>query len=315
MEKPKTLFLKKGSDAKMNPTGSLLEQTAAFAQKEGIRLYRVAEILDGNLRSVQLCPANVCNDCYSVSKSFTATAAGILIDHGLLRLQESVAAVLEDLVPAPYREFWKTVTIADVLRQTVGIDHGFLDIDTDDIHAFGTDDFLWKVLSEPAPLPPGSRMVYSDSNYYLMSRIVSRRAGMELEPFLQREVFAPLQFQGQAWAKCPHGFSMGATGLFVRTDDMARFGQLYLQDGIWNGRRIFSEAWARLATRPHTRCDNGRTYGYGFWPQEEDAFRCDGMFGQAVIISRRCPRVLAWTAFDAEGKIGTLLQAVDRWNR
>ena len=95
---------------------------------------------------------------------------------------------------------------------------------------------------------PGEKMVYSDSNYYLASRIVAAVSGKKLQDFLLENLFNPLCFQGTGWATCPRGHAMGATGLFIRTEEMLRFGALYLNGGMWEGRRLLSEDWVAKAT-------------------------------------------------------------------
>lgn len=287
----------------------MLKYITELAAEQKINLYRAVEYYDGAFSSVQLQPANCCNDSYSVSKSFTATAAGILIDRGLLSETESVLDVLGDLVPEETAATWARVTVADVMRQTVGISSGFLDIDVEDTRTYGTEDFLSLVLNAPMPHAPGGGMVYSDSNYYLLSRIVTARAGQELCAFLQENLFSPLQFQGHAWARCPMGYSMGATGFFLSADDMAKFGLLYLQNGVWNGKRILSEEWIKKATAPQSYRGE-EAYGFGFWPKSEDVFCCSGMYGQRIAVFKKENRVIAWQAYDTERKTSGLLKAI-----
>lgn len=139
------------------------------AKKEEINLYTIGEWLDGQWEKTVVHPANDCNDLYSVSKNFTATAVGILCDRGQLSLEQSVYSLFHQEYPHCCGEKWKTVTVAHVLEQTVGIGSGFLDIDVEDIFQYGTRDFLEMALSAPFVYRPGEKMVYSDSNYYLAS--------------------------------------------------------------------------------------------------------------------------------------------------
>lgn len=102
------------------------------AKKEEINLYTIGEWLDGQWEKTVVHPANDCNDLYSVSKNFTATAVGILCDRGQLSLEQSVYSLFHQEYPHCCGEKWKTVTVAHVLEQTVGIGSGFLDIDVED---------------------------------------------------------------------------------------------------------------------------------------------------------------------------------------
>ncbi|UKI12316.1 MAG: hypothetical protein L6V84_06160 [Oscillospiraceae bacterium] len=67
-----------------------------------------------------------------------------------------------------------------------------------------------------------------------------------MEKLLLREVFVPLGFHANAWSRDVNGHTVGGTGLYLRTEDMAKIGWLYLNRGAWGDRRIFSEAWADI---------------------------------------------------------------------
>ena len=278
------------------------------AKKEGINLYTIGVWLDGQWEKGVVHPANDCNDLYSVSKNFTATAVGILCDRGQLSLEQSVYSLFHEEYPHCCGEKWKEVTVAHVLEQTVGIGSGFLDIDVEDIYQYDSRDFLEITLSAPFVYRPGEKMVYSDSNYYLASRIAAKAAGERLQDFLARELFLPLGFQGWAWAVCPYGHAMGATGLFIRVEDMLRFGQLYLKKGIYQGNRLLSERWVQSATQSRVLHTGTEHYGLSFWRTgDAAAFHCGGMNGQIIYISPKANRVVAWQAHDPKGECIRLL--------
>ena len=277
-------------------------------RQNNLPVYKLTYIENGVERTETVTPANDCNDIYSISKNFTATAIGILIDRGQLSLTDTVWDLFHADYPAECTGKWKDVTVEHVLTQTIGIDHGFLDIDAEDVRSYPSDDWLAFALSSPLVYRPGEKMVYSDSNYYLASRIAAKAAGERVQDFLQRELFTPLRFQGHAWACCPHGHAMGATGLFLRVPDMAKLGQLYLQDGVWEGKRILSTRWVREATVPRFV----EQYGYSFWMNGEGRYSCGGAYNQIVLVLPRKNTVVAWQAYDPEGRCGMLSEAVHR---
>lgn len=279
-----------------------------------IPVFRLAVLEDGEINEKIFNTANDCNNIYSVSKNFTATAIGIASDRGLIKMTDTVYDILYPEFPGLLNESadeWKTVTVEQVLTQTVGNPRMFLDMDTENIFSYGTEDFLAKVLSEPFAAKPGERMVYSDSNYYLASRLVSAATGEKMQDFLSRELFRPLEIQGWAWSCCPFGYAMGGTRLFITVTDMVKFGQLYLNNGIFDGERILSEEWVKYATSDIVWRNEAHTqsYGAGFWRNEKaQAYHCGGMYGQKIFIDPSAREVVAWQAYAKQGETDILLK-------
>lgn len=243
------------------------------------------------------------NNVYSVSKSFTAAVVGMLVDRGVLSLDTKVEMFFEPQNPALWETLdprWRDVTVRHLLTHTTGHGKMFLDMDCDNIFLYGTEDFLTKVLTEPLVFDPGTHFAYSDSNYYLLSRVVAAATGETLQSFAARELFRPLQIQGWAWSTCPHGHAMGATRLFIDVQDMLRFGILLRDGGVYGGKRILSEKFVREATSPQVRKDEKSLYGYGYWLREgkESSFYCGGMYGQKIFVNRANGLVVAWQAYD-----------------
>lgn len=282
----------------------MLEKLIAAAREKNIPVYAIAEAeREDDIRVEKGIPGNLCNNLYSVSKNFTATAVGILIDRKRLRLTDDLWGLFHGAYPGMPEE-WKYVTVRHVLTQTVGLSRGFLDVDVEDTALYPSDDYLQMVFDCPFDCAPGVRFCYSDSNYYLASRIVSAACGEELSAFLRREMFNPLGFTAPAWAMCPRGYAMGATGLFCSVKDMIKLGILYANGGVWKGQRILSEKWVREASEPHAE---GR-YGYSFWTNEgAPYYSCGGMFGQTIFIPREKGKsVIAWAAYDTNGSLAPL---------
>src|SRR5690606_10222925 len=123
-----------------------------------------------------------------------------------------------------------------------------------------------------------------------------------LMDFLSPRLFEPLGIKNATWLESPHGTNLGGVGLSIKTEDIARFGQLYLQKGIWNGKRILSEAWIEEATSAHISNGNdpssdwSQGYGYQFWRCQHGFYRGDGAFGQFCIVMEEYDAVLAMTS-------------------
>lgn len=289
----------------------MLQQFIETAKEYNVPAYAVTVIRDGVSETARINPANDCNDIYSISKNFTATAIGMLCDRGMLSVDDTIYDILSPLYP-DMPTVWKDCTVAHVLYQTTGIEHGFLDIDCEDARNFGADWLHYTLFDRAPTVKPGTLYRYSDSNFYLLSRVFAQAAGEKMMEFMQREFFVPLEFQGQAWAVCPHGHAMGGTGLFIRVPDMAKLGQLYLQGGVWGGRRILSEDWCRRATALQAVISETDGYGYGFRkyiraPDRE--FFISGAKNQGIHVYPDNDLVIAWQGHDRQNnRLGPVIE-------
>lgn len=268
---------------------SFLDAFAAEIGRLGFHIYRIAEWQDGRLSSRDLRPASACLNSYSVAKAFTATAVGLLYDRGMISPEERIADIFRGELPSGYDLRWEHMTVDHVLRHRGGFPEGYLDIDVQEISGYGTEDFLQYLFRTRLLSEPGTEYRYSDAAFYLLSRIVTRKTGCLLDALLWRELFSPLGFQEMAWSKCPLGYPMGATGLYVRTSDLTKLGALYLRHGVYAGKRILSEEWTNLAaTRAYVFSPAG---GHG-------AYGKGGMYGQMLLVLPEADRVLAWHSFE-----------------
>ena len=204
---------------------------------------------DFNIKKVEIVPANPTCNCYSVAKAFTVMAIGLLYDRGLIKLDMLLCDILKKYLPKDIDEKWMHVTIHNVLSQKVGFGSGLLDIDCDDASEYPTFDYLDIVLKTKLEHTPGTVYQYTDAAFYLLSRVVFEVSGKELCDFLRPILMEKMKFKELAWSKCPRGHSIGATGLYIRTEDMVKLGILYLNKGMWQGERIVSEEWVDLVIK------------------------------------------------------------------
>src|SRR5262249_36823259 len=136
-------------------------------------------------------------------------------------------------------------------------------------------------LDLPVKHPPGTHFVYNSAASYVLSAIVQKLTGVTMLEYLGPPLFDPLGIEGATWETCPRGINVGGWGLSVKTEEIARFGQLYLQKGRWNGRQLLPESWVEEATRmqvangPSENRDWEQGYGYQFWRCRHGAYRGD----------------------------------------
>ena len=218
-----------------------------LASSLGLNIYFVCE---GNrdyvIRKETITPANPNCNCYSIAKAFTVTAVGILWDQGLLSLETRVVDVLADKLPENMHPNWNEVTVHDLLLHQVGFSRGLLDIDAEDASLYHSSDYLDIVLSKKLYNKPGTVSQYTDAAYYVLSRIIERVSGQDVATLLRPILMETMDFKELAWSVCPQGYSMGATGLYLRTEDMVKLGILYINGGEWKGTRVVSKEWVDL---------------------------------------------------------------------
>jgi CubicO group peptidase (beta-lactamase class C family) len=217
---------------------------------------------------------------YSMSKSFTGTAVGIAADEGILSLNESLSDIFPELTPSVYLRQNKTVTVRQLLTMQSGSRFNEVGSMLDENWA--------KMFMESLPkFEPGTAFEYNSMNTYMLSAILARRTGMPLTEYLRSRLFEPMGIGDAAWECCPQGIEKGGWGLYLRLEDAAKLGQLYLQGGVWEGKRLLSEEWVKAATFKQTDTFQGDAsggYGYQIWVNHDGSFQFNGAFGQYVMV-------------------------------
>jgi len=248
----------------------------------GINLYDFALWTnETGVQSHRFQPSNRCNNSYSVAKAFTMTAIGLLWDDKKLDVTDSLGKIFGEPT-------WNDVTIEHALTHRIGYGQGHLDIDVEDISTYPTDDFLSLALSYPRPYAPGEHYQYTDAAFYLLSRVVDHVSGEKLDSFLWKHLLRHMNIQEIAWSRCPNEYPIGATGLYISSHDMVKLAALYLNGGVWNGQRLLSAEWVRLAEER----------GYELHTAAEDIIGKGGMYGQFLGYSPDKNIAFAWHAFD-----------------
>ncbi|MBI1369009.1 MAG: serine hydrolase [Planctomycetes bacterium] len=232
---------------------------------------------------------------YSLSKSFTSTAIGLLSDDGKLDVDNAVLPYFPDDAPKDPDANLRAMRIRDLLTMNSGHDKDTLARVT----LAGNDNWVQTYLSFPVEHPPGTHFVYNTGNTYMLSAIVEKITGQSVLDFLKPRLFEPLGIANPTWETDPRGIDTGGWGLSITTEDIARFGQLYLQHGMWDGKRLLSESWISLASAPQTpngtnpNSDWNQGYGFQFWRCRHNCYRGDGAFGQYCIVMPDLDAVLA----------------------
>ncbi|WP_265446321.1 serine hydrolase domain-containing protein [Flexivirga meconopsidis] len=243
------------------------------------------------------------NLLYSLSKSFVSAAAGIAVSEKRFRYDDRVVDLVPELVPQDIGEHWREVTVRDCLRMATG--------HLDDPVLYAEADWLAAFLRLPPDWAPGSVFTYNQFATHTVARLVEASAGERLVDYLRPRLFEPLGVGHAGWFTDGHGHDAGFSGLHVSTDAIARFGQLLLQRGEWDGRQLVPAEWVDEATsiqmpndlahrRPGVDADElpvdwAQGYGYQFW-MCRNGFRGDGAYGQFCLVLPEQDAVLALTS-------------------
>ena len=237
---------------------------------------------------------------FSLSKSFTSTAVGLAAAEGLLSVDDLLLSFFPEDAPTEPDENLRAMRVHHLLSMATGHDQ-----DTSS-RVFETQNWVKTFLSLPVEHAPGTHFCYNTAATYMLSAIVQKVSGQTLIEFLSPRLFQPLGIEGAAWESCPMGINTGGYGLSIKTEDIARFGQLYLNKGVWNAangpQRLLPEAWVAEATSKQVEngddeeSDWNQGYGYQFWRSRHNAYRGDGAFGQFCLVLPDQDVVLAATA-------------------
>lgn len=234
---------------------------------------------------------------FSLSKSFTSTAIGLAIAEGRLTLDDPVISFFPEDLPRRLGQRWPAVRVRHLLSMSTGHLKDTLERTQRLRHTH----WVKSILEQAVRREPGTHFVYNNGASYLLAAIIRQVTGMNVREYLLPRLFEPLGIAEPTWETCPRGINCGGWGLSLKTEDIARFGQLYLQKGLWNGARLLPEAWIEAATSVQIangddpNSDWAQGYGFQFWRCRHGAYRGDGAFGQFCVVMPTQDAVLAMT--------------------
>jgi len=231
---------------------------------------------------------------WSLSKSFTSTAVGLAVDEGKLSVDDLVLKYFPEDAPEEPSTNLKSMRVRDLLTMSTG--------HQDELNWREQADWASAFLAHPVPHKPGTHFKYNTPATYMLSAIVQKVTGQSVLDYLQPRLFEPLGIKPPKWDTSPQGISVGGYGLYLCTEDIAKFGQLYLQKGQWQGKQLIPASWIEQATAkqvsngsdPDKDWDQG--YGFQFWRCRHGAYRGDGKDGQFCIVLPGQDAVIAITA-------------------
>ena len=243
---------------------------------------------------------------WSLSKSFTSTAVGLAAADGKLSIDDEVLKFFPDDAPGEPSENLKKMKVRDLLSMSAG--------HKSEVVLFNKSNWIQAFLSHPVPYEPGSHFQYNTPATFIQSAIVQKVTGETVADYLQPRLFDPLGIEKPKWEKNPQGITIGGYGLYLKTEDIAKFGQLLLQKGKWKGKQIVPSSWIEQATSKQVsngsnpNSDWNQGYGFQFWQCRHNVFRGDGRDGQFCIVMPDQNAVVAITAKtgDLQGQLNLI---------
>lgn len=223
---------------------------------------------------------------HSVSKTFTSIACGMLIDEGRLKLDDKVIDFFPEQLPDSLSDNLKAMTVRDLLTMTCGQAREASAVRE------GNEDWVAGFLAAPVEYEPGTFFAYNSLGTYMVSAIIQKVTGEKINDYLNARLYEPLHIEKPEWEESPQGINCGGWGLYIKSDDMAKLGQLLLNNGQWNGKQLVSQEWVsemtkyQVSTKRHAdrRADWTQGYCYFMWRCTHNGVRADGSDGQYIIV-------------------------------
>lgn len=249
---------------------------------------------------------------YSISKTVLALAVGIAVDEGLFSVEDRVIDFFPDALPEYVSDTLSTMTVRHLLTMTCGLEETPRLIG---IFSNGEKDFDWirEFFASRLRHMPGTQFYYNFFASYIVAAILEKTSGTSVMDYIRPRLLEPLHITDMEWENSPQGICVGGWGMLLCAEDVAKLGQLLLQRGRWNGRRIVSAQWVDTMTSklvesaplnaytirkysPEELSDpeneHSQGYGYFVWQGKYGTFRMEGMTGNFAIVSPEKETVL-----------------------
>ena len=231
----------------------------------------------------------------SISKPIVSLCVGIAIEEGYFPngIEEYIYPFIEDrcIKEETNKAYLKKLKIKHLITLTLG--HEVRSMNSSQMAELKGKDLIDFVLNFPILHEPGSYFLYTNTPAYFMSYILQKVTGKKLLEYAKEKLFNPLGITDVNWKESEQGINMGCTGIDILNDDLLKIGELLLNDGIFEGKRIVDAKWIKAMKTPQVETpsmyDAKRVlpkfaYGYNLWICKNGTFYCDGTDGQYLIV-------------------------------
>jgi CubicO group peptidase (beta-lactamase class C family) len=250
---------------------------------------------------------NTTHNLASVTKSFTSALIGIAIDHGFIQdVDEKVMPFFPEYAHLS-DESKDKITLEHLLTMSSGLEWNEMelpygDTNNDLVQLFIVSDPIEYILAKPVVDEPGTQWYYNGGNTNILGEVIRKATGLRMDDFAEEHLFAPLGITEYEWDHINPDMIHASGNLQLRPRDMAKFGYLFLNGGVWQGERIISQEWVEESTKERVRSAWGNGYGYQWWMKtyhvnstSVDSFFASGWGGQEIIVFPSLDMVVVFT--------------------
>ena len=232
----------------------------------------------------------------SATKSLTSSLIGIAIDKGYIEsVEQPILNFFPERTVANLDANKEAMTLEDLLTMRSGFECNNADVTS---RILKSSDWVHFALDLPMAAEPGTRYVYCNTNVHLLSAIIQKTTGMSALAFAQEHLFEPLGVSDAIWLSDPQGNNIGSAFLRLTPHDMAKYGHLFLNKGLWDSQQLVSADWVAAAT-------SGGSYGYLWWLRPSGAYLACGSGGQAIWVLPDQDMVVVITGASGDGCAGS----------
>ena len=227
---------------------------------------------------------------FSLSKSFVSSAIGIAQGEGLLSIDDRLVDFFPEFMSEKVSDRMKRVSLRNLLTMASG--HAECAVGRYSVDNPGAD-WVRNFLEDELPYEPGTKFAYNSGATFMLSAVLKKVTGRDLTDYLRPRLFDPLGFGETRWERNPDGLELGGWGLWLTTEEIAAFAQLWLQNGAWEGRQLIPRDYVAMASRKQIENagipwggppDWNQGYGFQFWMCRYNCFRGDGYAGQIALM-------------------------------
>jgi len=267
----------------------LLAQMMEQIQSKQINLHSMIIVRHGTIvAEAYFQPKYATNlaEVYSVTKSIVSALVGIAIEQGSIdSVNHKVLDYFPDLSVANNDARKQAITIENLLTMSSGLDWS----DDVNLEKIGQNqDWVKYVLDLPMAAAPGEQFTYNSGAPTILTAILRKTTGKSPWEFAQTNLFGPLGISDIYWETTPTGLEIGGWGIQMTPRDMAKFGYLYLRDGVWDGKQIVPASWVKASLEKHIdpkmESEKRSGYGYLWWLQTFGASAAQGLGGQYILL-------------------------------
>jgi CubicO group peptidase (beta-lactamase class C family) len=236
---------------------------------------------------------------HSCTKSIMSALIGIAIDKGYIRsVDQPIIDFFPDKDIANMDDLKKSISLENLLMMSSGLEcrdsylYGWKGL----IEMRNSGDWAQYVLDLPMTDPPGQRFEYCNGVSYLLSVIIQHTTKMKTLDFARENLFNPLGISEVRWASSPQGIDIGWGEMWLKADDMAKIGLLYLEKGRWDQSQILPASWINESTRGHIDATLFDQYGYQWWVDSAGFYMAVGYKGQFIFVVPDKDMVVVFTS-------------------